>query len=98
EENGSRAEDRCPEIQQKYSSRAGDRCPENSKIWLACWSQMSRKFKNTAHVLETDVQNLPKRRGRGGVQREFNYISTRRHQLLQYHGLLNSSTITTTRL
>jgi hypothetical protein len=69
---------------QKYGSRAGDRCPENSKIRLACWRQMSRE--------------LLKRRGRGGVQREFNYISARRHQMLQYRGLLNSSTITTTRL
>ncbi|CAG8789881.1 13067_t:CDS:1, partial [Cetraspora pellucida] len=30
------------------------------KIRLMCWRQMSRKFKNTAHVLETDVQRIQK--------------------------------------
>ncbi|CAG8673894.1 7278_t:CDS:1, partial [Cetraspora pellucida] len=37
------------------------RCPEiSTKIWLTCWRQMSRKFKNTACMLETDVQRIQK--------------------------------------
>ncbi|CAG8751614.1 13882_t:CDS:1, partial [Cetraspora pellucida] len=47
--------------------RAGNRCPEiSTKIQLTCWRQMFRKFKNTARVLETDVQRIQKYGSRAG--------------------------------
>ena len=59
---------------------------------------MSRKDK-TASVLETDVQRVTEEeRKKRCPGKELNYIFARRHQMLQYCGLLNSSTITTTRL
>ncbi|CAG8796132.1 11831_t:CDS:1, partial [Cetraspora pellucida] len=45
-ENGLRARDICSEIP--------------TKLRLTCWRQMFKKFKNMAHVLETDVQRIQK--------------------------------------